>query len=61
MDRLARGKKSIAVNLKHAEGQSIIRKLTSNADVILDPFRPGLFLPSLYNETSYYVQVFFIH
>ena len=42
VDRLARGKKSIAVNLKNERGQSIVRKLTENADVVLDPFRPGV-------------------
>ena len=41
MDRLGRGKKSIALNLKSREGLSVVRKLCSKADVIIEPFRPG--------------------
>ena len=41
MDRLGRGKKSIALNLKSTEGLAIVRKLCSEADVVIEPFRPG--------------------
>lgn len=43
VDKLGRGKQSIAIDLKHPVGKSIIRRLTSNADILLDPFRPGQF------------------
>ncbi len=36
-----RNKKSIALDLKSAEGQEILKKLTENADVIVENFRPG--------------------
>jgi alpha-methylacyl-CoA racemase len=38
---MARGKRSIAVNLKDPKGQEVVQKLTSAADILLDPFRPG--------------------
>lgn len=41
-DRLARGKLSIAVNLKKSEGVAIVRKLCKTADVVIEPFRPGV-------------------
>jgi crotonobetainyl-CoA:carnitine CoA-transferase CaiB-like acyl-CoA transferase len=37
----ARNKKSIAINLKSAEGQDIIRRLAADADVLIENFRPG--------------------
>ncbi|MXZ81506.1 MAG: CoA transferase [Gammaproteobacteria bacterium] len=37
-----RGKESIAVNLKHPEGLSVILKLVERADVLIDPYRPGV-------------------
>ena len=42
-DRLARGKMSIAVNLKRKEGVAVIRKLCDNADVLIEPYRVGKF------------------
>lgn len=42
MDKLSRGKRSIALNLKSPQGQSIARKMISKADVVLEPFRPGI-------------------
>lgn len=36
-----RGKKSIALDLKSAEGKEILRKLVSDADVFMQNFRPG--------------------
>ena len=41
-DRIARGKKSIAVNLKSPRGVEVIRKLSRNADILIEPFRPGV-------------------
>ncbi len=37
----ARNKKSIAVNLKHAQGQEIVRRLVKHADIVVENFRPG--------------------
>ncbi len=37
----ARNKKSITINLRAAEGQEIVRKLASEADVVVENFRPG--------------------
>ncbi|CAG0897818.1 unnamed protein product [Cyprideis torosa] len=42
MDRLGRGKKSIAINLKSSRGQEIVRNLSLNCDVLLEGFRPGV-------------------
>jgi crotonobetainyl-CoA:carnitine CoA-transferase CaiB-like acyl-CoA transferase len=36
-----RGKKSVAVNLKSPEGQSIIKKLAKHADVLVENFKVG--------------------
>lgn len=36
-----RGKRSIVVNLKHAEGLDVVRQLVSDADVLIQNFRPG--------------------
>jgi crotonobetainyl-CoA:carnitine CoA-transferase CaiB-like acyl-CoA transferase len=38
---LNRGKKSIALNLETRQGQTILHKLASTADVLLESFRPG--------------------
>jgi crotonobetainyl-CoA:carnitine CoA-transferase CaiB-like acyl-CoA transferase len=37
-----RGKKSIALDLKTAGGKEVLRRLTENADVFLEAFRPGV-------------------
>src|ERR1700761_664905 len=37
----ARNKKSIAVNLKSPQGQEIVRQLASEADILIENFRPG--------------------
>lgn len=42
LDCLTRGKKSIAVDLKHPDGQRIVKRLCSTADVLIEPFRPGI-------------------
>jgi len=36
-----RGKKSVTVNMRVAEGQDIVRKLALDVDVIIENFRPG--------------------
>lgn len=41
-DLLTRHKSSIAVNLKSSEGVSLVKKLILTADVLIDPFRPGV-------------------
>ncbi|EIN04036.1 CoA-transferase family III [Punctularia strigosozonata HHB-11173 SS5] len=41
-DVLCRGKRSFAANLKHTAGKNIVLKLISSADVLIDPFRPGV-------------------
>ncbi len=38
---VARNKKSITANLRTRQGQELIRKLVSKADVLLENFRPG--------------------
>jgi len=37
-----RGKKSVVLNLKTAEGRSCARRLTRDADVVIESFRPGV-------------------
>ena len=37
----ARNKKSLTLNLRSAEGQEIVRKLTEDADIVVENFRPG--------------------
>lgn len=36
-----RNKRSIAINLKHSEGQALVRQLVADADVLLQNYRPG--------------------
>jgi formyl-CoA transferase len=38
----ARNKRSVAVNLKAAEGKDIVRLLAKEADIVVENFRPGL-------------------
>jgi crotonobetainyl-CoA:carnitine CoA-transferase CaiB-like acyl-CoA transferase len=43
LDRyLNRGKKSVTLNLKSAEGREIFRKMAAIADVVVEGFRPGV-------------------
>lgn len=42
LDRLARGKRSISIDLKIPTGVEVFRRLSSNADVLIEPFRPGV-------------------
>jgi len=39
---LNRGKRSLTLNLKSEEGKGIFRKLASEADVVVEGFRPGV-------------------
>ena len=41
-DVLARGRKSVAVDLKNPEGVETVLKLVESADVLLEGFRPGV-------------------
>ena len=41
-DVLARGRKSIAVDLKHPDGVETVLKLIESADVLVEGFRPGV-------------------
>jgi alpha-methylacyl-CoA racemase len=42
MDQLARGKRSLAVNLKDPAGVETVLRLVEKADVLLEPYRPGV-------------------
>lgn len=37
----ARNKKSVAIDLRQPEGQELVRQLASEADVVIENFRPG--------------------
>lgn len=41
-DLLARHKSSIAVDLKNKAGVALVQELATKADVLIDPFRPGV-------------------
>lgn len=36
------GKKSITINLKHADGRRLLKRLVTTADVLVENFRPGV-------------------
>ncbi|KJK05207.1 MULTISPECIES: CaiB/BaiF CoA-transferase family protein [Pseudomonas] len=38
----ARNKQSLTLNLKHAEGIDILKKLLADADILIENFRPGV-------------------
>uniref|UniRef100_A0A8D2CPY7 Alpha-methylacyl-CoA racemase n=1 Tax=Sciurus vulgaris TaxID=55149 RepID=A0A8D2CPY7_SCIVU len=42
LSRLARGKRSLALDLKRAHGAAVLRRLCARADVLLEPFRRGV-------------------
>ncbi|GAA0623655.1 CaiB/BaiF CoA-transferase family protein [Sporichthya brevicatena] len=42
MDVLRRGRRSIAVDLKHPQGAETVLRLIEHADVVLEGFRPGV-------------------
>jgi alpha-methylacyl-CoA racemase len=41
-DVLGRGRQSIALDLKSPDGQAVVRRLASKADVLIEGFRPGV-------------------
>ncbi|MCB1688962.1 MAG: CoA transferase, partial [Halioglobus sp.] len=41
-DVSARGKKSVSINLKDPGGLETLLRMVENADVLIDPFRPGV-------------------
>ncbi|MBV9292590.1 MAG: CoA transferase, partial [Frankiales bacterium] len=41
-DTLARGRRSVAVDLKNAAGADVVRRLAGEADVFVEAFRPGV-------------------
>lgn len=41
-DVSARGKKSVVINLKDAAGLETLLRMVENADVLIDPYRPGV-------------------
>ena len=41
-DTLARGKRSIALDIKVPAGREILKRLIARADVLIDPYRPGV-------------------
>jgi alpha-methylacyl-CoA racemase len=42
LDLLQRGRRSVAVDLKHPEGAETVLRLAERADVLLEGFRPGV-------------------
>lgn len=42
VDTQARGKQSVAINLKNTEGIALLRKLCIQSDVVLEPYRKGV-------------------
>ncbi|XP_059865606.1 alpha-methylacyl-CoA racemase isoform X2 [Delphinus delphis] len=42
LSRMGRGKRSLAVDLKHPRGAAVLRSLCARADVMLECFRPGV-------------------
>ncbi|KAK1884366.1 Alpha-methylacyl-CoA racemase [Dissostichus eleginoides] len=42
LDTQARGKRSVAINLKTSEGISLLKKLCLQSDVVLEPYRKGV-------------------
>ena len=41
-DYLARGKRSVGLNMKHPAAVDILLRLLDSADVLIDPYRPGV-------------------
>ena len=42
VDVMGRGKRSVAVDLKHPDGPDVVLALAGGADVLVDPYRPGV-------------------
>ena len=51
-DVTARGKKSIALNLKNPEGAKVLKTLCAKSDVLIEPFRTGMVLEKRIKCTS---------
>ncbi|MEX2292469.1 MAG: CaiB/BaiF CoA-transferase family protein [Acidimicrobiales bacterium] len=41
-DVLGRGRRSVGVDLKHAQGAEVVLRLVDNADALIEGFRPGV-------------------
>ncbi|KAL2152508.1 hypothetical protein VTH82DRAFT_5692 [Thermothelomyces myriococcoides] len=41
-DLLTRHKRSVAIDLKNPRGVALVRELAARADILIDPFRPGV-------------------
>lgn len=39
---MARGKRSIGIDLKQQRGRELLKKLADRSDVLIDPYRPGV-------------------
>src|SRR5579884_4003644 len=37
----ARNKRSITIDLRHPEGQELVRRLVAHCDIVIENFRPG--------------------
>lgn len=42
LDCLTSGKSSIAINIKNEKGQQLVRSFCKKADVLIEPYRPGV-------------------
>ncbi|XP_055300897.1 alpha-methylacyl-CoA racemase [Sitodiplosis mosellana] len=42
LDCLGKGKRTIAINIKSAKGQELVRALSKTSDVLIEPYRPGV-------------------
>lgn len=42
LDPLAKGKRTLAINIKNAKGQELARALSIVSDVVIEPYRPGV-------------------
>ncbi|XP_022104655.1 alpha-methylacyl-CoA racemase-like isoform X2 [Acanthaster planci] len=42
VDRLSRGKRSISMDLKRTEGVQVFKRMCKTADVLIEPYRPGV-------------------
>lgn len=38
---IARNKKSVSIDLRHADGQELVRRLSAHADIVIENFKPG--------------------
>lgn len=41
-DALGRSKRSVSIDLKQRKGIEIVKRLSLNSDVIIEPYRPGV-------------------